>query len=186
MHCNRWRGVEPGSLNINDGKAGRSRWKGKRPHVRGVVMNPVDHPHGGGEGRTSGGRHPVTRGASRPRASARARTSRPTSSSCARATSARSKRGSQWLVQFGKARLLTAIFSRRLTRPAKRPQRSDQDLEPPLHHHAAVRRPDLRRLQRQQAHSGQRVRRHGRPQVRRIRPTRTYYGHGADKKAKRK
>ena len=46
--------------NINWGKAGRMRWKGKRPHVRGVVMNPHDHPHGGGEGRTSGGRHPVS------------------------------------------------------------------------------------------------------------------------------
>mgnify|MGYP003366453199 CR=1 FL=1 len=46
--------------NINWGKAGRNRWKGKRPSVRGVVMNPVDHPHGGGEGRTSGGRHPVS------------------------------------------------------------------------------------------------------------------------------
>ncbi|MGY9055430.1 MAG: 50S ribosomal protein L2 [Alphaproteobacteria bacterium] len=46
--------------NINLGKAGRNRWLGRRPHVRGVVMNPVDHPHGGGEGRTSGGRHPVT------------------------------------------------------------------------------------------------------------------------------
>lgn len=46
--------------NINDGKAGRSRWRGRRPHVRGVAMNPVDHPHGGGEGRTSGGRHPVS------------------------------------------------------------------------------------------------------------------------------
>ena len=46
--------------NINWGKAGRMRWKGKRPSVRGVVMNPVDHPHGGGEGRTSGGRHPVS------------------------------------------------------------------------------------------------------------------------------
>ena len=46
--------------NRNDGKAGRSRWMGRRPHVRGVAMNPVDHPHGGGEGRTSGGRHPVT------------------------------------------------------------------------------------------------------------------------------
>ena len=45
--------------NINLGKAGRNRWKGIRPTVRGVVMNPVDHPHGGGEGRTSGGRHPV-------------------------------------------------------------------------------------------------------------------------------
>ena len=42
------------------GKAGRNRWKGRRPTVRGVAMNPVDHPHGGGEGRTSGGRHPVT------------------------------------------------------------------------------------------------------------------------------
>ena len=46
--------------NENVGKAGRSRWKGRRPKVRGVVMNPIDHPHGGGEGRTSGGRHPVT------------------------------------------------------------------------------------------------------------------------------
>jgi large subunit ribosomal protein L2 len=46
--------------NINHGKAGRMRWKGRRPTVRGVVMNPVDHPHGGGEGRTSGGRHPVS------------------------------------------------------------------------------------------------------------------------------
>ena len=46
--------------NVNIGKAGRSRWLGRRPKVRGVAMNPVDHPHGGGEGRTSGGRHPVT------------------------------------------------------------------------------------------------------------------------------
>jgi large subunit ribosomal protein L2 len=46
--------------NINWGKAGRNRWKGKRPTVRGVAMNPVDHPHGGGEGKTSGGRHPVS------------------------------------------------------------------------------------------------------------------------------
>ncbi|NUN12704.1 MAG: 50S ribosomal protein L2 [Myxococcales bacterium] len=45
---------------VSIGKAGRSRWLGRRPHVRGVAMNPVDHPHGGGEGRTSGGRHPVT------------------------------------------------------------------------------------------------------------------------------
>lgn len=46
--------------NIKLGKAGRSRWLGRRPKVRGVAMNPVDHPHGGGEGRTSGGRHPVS------------------------------------------------------------------------------------------------------------------------------
>ncbi|RYE05962.1 MAG: 50S ribosomal protein L2 [Rickettsiaceae bacterium] len=50
----------PDQKNINLGKAGRSRWLGRRPVVRGVAMNPVDHPHGGGEGKTSGGRHPVT------------------------------------------------------------------------------------------------------------------------------
>ena len=51
------------SVNVSKiviGKAGRSRWLGKRPKVRGVAMNPVDHPHGGGEGKSSGGRHPVT------------------------------------------------------------------------------------------------------------------------------
>ncbi|MBI0433086.1 50S ribosomal protein L2 [Roseomonas sp. KE0001] len=50
----------PDNQNQHLGKAGRSRWLGRKPHNRGVVMNPVDHPHGGGEGRTSGGRHPVT------------------------------------------------------------------------------------------------------------------------------
>lgn len=50
----------PDQQNIKIGKAGRHRWLGKRPSVRGVAMNPIDHPHGGGEGRTSGGRHPVT------------------------------------------------------------------------------------------------------------------------------
>lgn len=50
----------PDHSNENKGKAGRNRWLGKRPTVRGVVMNPVDHPHGGGEGKTSGGRHPVS------------------------------------------------------------------------------------------------------------------------------
>ena len=50
----------PDHMNTSIGKAGRQRWFGRRPHNRGVVMNPIDHPHGGGEGRTSGGRHPVT------------------------------------------------------------------------------------------------------------------------------
>ncbi len=50
----------PDNKNIKIGKAGRTRWLGKRPSVRGVAMNPVDHPHGGGEGKSSGGRHPVT------------------------------------------------------------------------------------------------------------------------------
>ena len=59
-------GLPPGAVGnseaalVSIGKAGRNRWKGKRPHVRGVAMNPVDHPLGGGEGKTSGGRHPVS------------------------------------------------------------------------------------------------------------------------------
>ncbi len=47
-------------MGIMLGKAGRTRWLGRRPHVRGTAMNPIDHPHGGGEGRTKGGRHPVS------------------------------------------------------------------------------------------------------------------------------
>jgi large subunit ribosomal protein L2 len=50
----------PDHMNEVESKAGRSVWKGRRPHVRGTAMNPVDHPHGGGEGRTKGGRNPVT------------------------------------------------------------------------------------------------------------------------------
>ena len=50
----------PDQKNIKIGKAGRSRWLGRKPHTRGVVKNPVDHPHGGGEGKTAGGRHPVS------------------------------------------------------------------------------------------------------------------------------
>jgi large subunit ribosomal protein L2 len=50
----------PDHMNTSAGKAGRTRWLGWRPHNRGVSMNPIDHPHGGGEGRTSGGRHPVS------------------------------------------------------------------------------------------------------------------------------
>lgn len=50
----------PDHMGIVQGKAGRNRWRGRRPHVRGTAMNPIDHPHGGGEGRTKGGRHPVS------------------------------------------------------------------------------------------------------------------------------
>lgn len=62
LECRATIGVvsNPDQKNTNLGKAGRNRWLGWRPHVRGVAMNPVDHPHGGGEGKTSGGRHPVT------------------------------------------------------------------------------------------------------------------------------
>ena len=67
----------PDHMNQNLGKAGRVRHMGFRPHVRGVAMNPIDHPHGGGEGRTSGGRHPVTP-AGKPTKGAKTRTNKAT------------------------------------------------------------------------------------------------------------
>ena len=77
----------PDHMNIRLGKAGRKRWLGRRPHVRGVAMNPVDHPMGGGEGRTSGGRLPARRPACWPRearpAAAASRRTRPSSAAAA-------------------------------------------------------------------------------------------------------
>ena len=81
----------PDRMNENIGKAGRNRHKGKRPSVRGVVMNPVDHPHGGGEGRTSGGRHPVTPWG-KPTKGARTRSNKQTDKYIIRSRHARKKR----------------------------------------------------------------------------------------------
>ncbi len=82
----------PDNMNESIGKAGRTCWMGRRPHNRGVSMNPVDHPHGGGEGRTSGGRHPVTPwGLPTKGKKTRNRTSAPTGSSLRAATRGRSK-----------------------------------------------------------------------------------------------
>ncbi len=81
----------PDHMNINLGKAGRKRWLGKRPQVRGVAMNPVDHPHGGGEGRTSGGRHPVTPWG-KPTKGARTRSNKSTDKYIIRSRHAKKKR----------------------------------------------------------------------------------------------
>ena len=77
--------------NIKLGKAGKKRWKGIRPTVRGVAMNPVDHPHGGGEGRTSGGRHPVTPWG-KPTKGARTRSNKSTDKFIIRSRHAKKKR----------------------------------------------------------------------------------------------
>jgi large subunit ribosomal protein L2 len=82
----------PDHQNENSGKAGRSRWQGRRPHNRGVSMNPIDHPHGGGEGRTSGGRHPVTPWG-KPTKGHRTRRNKRTSSMIVRSRHAAKKRG---------------------------------------------------------------------------------------------
>ena len=81
----------PDHMNISIGKAGRTRWLGWRPHNRGVVMNPIDHPHGGGEGRTSGGRHPVTPWG-KPTKGARTRNNKQTDKMIIRSRHAKKKR----------------------------------------------------------------------------------------------
>jgi len=81
----------PDNQNQNFGKAGRTRWMGKRPLTRGVAKNPVDHPHGGGEGRTSGGRHPVTPWG-KPTKGARTRSNKSTDRMIIRSRHAKKKR----------------------------------------------------------------------------------------------
>lgn len=81
----------PDNSNQNFGKAGRTRWKGRRPLTRGVAKNPVDHPHGGGEGRTSGGRHPVTPWG-KPTKGARTRSNKSTDKMIIRSRHAKKKR----------------------------------------------------------------------------------------------
>jgi len=81
----------PDNQNQNFGKAGRTRWQGRRPLTRGVAKNPVDHPHGGGEGRTSGGRHPVTPWG-KPTKGARTRSNKSTDKMIIRSRHAKKKR----------------------------------------------------------------------------------------------
>ena len=146
----------PDNQNIVIGKAGRQRWLGRRPVVRGVAMNPVDHPHGGGEGRTSGGRHPVTPWG-KPTKGKKTRKNKATDKFIVRRRQrdALTRRSAQWHVPFGRVRSSTGTSSRRPRRRARHgPQRSDQDLVAALDDPAAVRRPDVRRLQRPEVHAG--------------------------------
>jgi large subunit ribosomal protein L2 len=99
----------PDHMNQSMGKAGRMRWMGRKPHNRGVAMNPVDHPHGGGEGRTSGGRHPVTPwGKPTKGKKTRTNTSQPRDLVSSAATSGRSKDRTRWFARCGRARLSRA------------------------------------------------------------------------------
>jgi large subunit ribosomal protein L2 len=154
--------------NVSIGKAGRSRWLGKRPHNRGVTMNPVDHPMGGGEGRTSGGRHPCS----------------PWGKLAKGAKTRNNKRTDTMIVRHrGKKGLGShAAFSKegpvRRRPPAvedhedhpDQGEDADQDLVAPLHHHPRRGRPHVRGAQRAQVRPRVRHREHGRSQVRRVRP----------------
>jgi hypothetical protein len=156
--------------NINWGKAGRMRWKGKRPTVRGVVMNPVDHPHGGGEGKTSGGRHPVS-----PWGKPEGRTRKPNKASdkliVRRRAPARSARGASDASQPEEG----PVRRRPPAQEGRRPEREGTKnviktwsrrsmIIPDMH------RSHLRRARRPQARPGVRHRGDGRPQAGRVRP----------------
>ena len=180
----------PDQQNIVIGKAGRNRWLGQRPSVRGVAMNPIDHPHGGGEGRTSGGRHPVTPWG-KPTKGKKTRHNKTTDRHDPAPPSASASRGgravarSVWKGPFVDGYLLKKAEKSR----GIGPQRGDQDLVAALDDHAAVRRPDLRRLQRPQVHPGAGDREHDRPQVRRVladpdlpRPRRRQEGEGGHRR----
>ena len=98
----------PDHQNIVIGKAGRNRWLGRRPSVRGVAMNPIDHPHGGGEGKTSGGRHPVTPWG-KPTKGKKTRHNKPTDRLIIRRRQSAGRGENAWHARFGRARLSTAI-----------------------------------------------------------------------------
>ena len=151
--------------NVSIGKAGRSRWLGKRPHVRGVAMNPVDHPLGGGEGKTSGGRHPVspwgmpTKGyKTRNRQDARDRF----------IVTRRTEVAMSQITEEGPVRRRSAPREDRGDEPRER-QEGHQDLVAPLDGDARDGRAHDRGAQRAEVHPGLHHREHGRPQARRVR-----------------
>ena len=137
----------PDQQNIVIGKAGRNRWLGRRPSVRGVAMNPIDHPHGGGEGRTSGGRHPVTPWG-KPTKGKKTRHNKATDRLIVRrrqqsASRRRRERGTLGLER-AVCRRLSAEKGGEGAR--LRAQPGDPDLVAPLDDLSAIRRADLRRL----------------------------------------
>ena len=134
----------PDNSNVSIGKAGRMRWKGKKPVVRGVAMNPVDHPHGGGEGRTSGGRHPVTPWGKSTKGK-KTRSNKASDKFILRSRHRRRRvRLSGTLNLEGPVR--RRVFAEEGREGARlRLERGDQDLVAPLDHPAAIRRAHLRR-----------------------------------------
>jgi hypothetical protein len=170
-------------MNKSIGKAGRiaGRAAPAQPRRR---HEPGRPSHGGGEGRTKGGRHPVTPWG-KPTKGAKTRKNKRRKVHRALAPRPKKKQGLSHDAFVWKGPFVDGYLLKKAEAARVRPQGRDQDLVAPLDHPAAVRRPDLRRLQRPQAHSGDGHRGHGRPQVRRVLADPHFHGHAADKKAKR-
>jgi large subunit ribosomal protein L2 len=153
--------------NVSIGKAGRSRWLGKRPHNRGVTMNPVDHPMGGGEGRTSGGRHPCSPWGQLSKGK-KTRNNKRTDSMIVRR---RGKKGLAYasLCKEGSVRRRASRFEDHEDGPDQG-EGAHQDVVASFDDHAGRYRPHVRGAQRPEVRAGVRHREHGRSQVRRVRP----------------
>ena len=154
--------------NVSIGKAGRSRWLGKRPHVRGVAMNPVDHPLGGGEGKTSGGRHPVTPWG-KPTKGYKTRQQQ------AHATGSSSSGGrSSDRVTMGRSLKKGPFIDLHLLEKVEAMNRASEKKVIKTWSRRSTVVPEMvghthRGAQRQEVHPGVRDREHGRPQARRVR-----------------
>ena len=158
----------PDNQNTNQGKAGRMRWRGRRPSVRGVAMNPVDHPHGGGEGKSSGGRHPVhpLGRADQGQAHAEQQENRPLHHAASGQEIGRGTVNGAFRMEGPLRRRLSSQEGR--AGAGERPQGYHPYLVAAVHDPAAVRGPHLWCLQRAQVSAGAGQREHGRPQVRRV------------------
>ncbi len=153
--------------NVSLGKAGRTRFLGRKPHNRGVTMNPVDHPHGGGEGKTSGGRHPVTPWGQPTRGYKTRNNKRTDKSDRQPADGKKSNYGSQPYTKkgpFTDGHLVMKVQAMN----AKQREESDSDLVAALDDPAGVRRAHAGRPQREEVHSGLRDREHGGSQAGRV------------------
>ena len=165
----------PDHMNIVLGKAGRNRWMGRRPHVRGTAMNPIDHPHGGGEGRTKGGRHPVSPTGKLAKGGGTRKRRKPSNKAIVRRRRVAALRPAEDSItkyaarlQPQSTRLNAADRSNDMRRSLKKGpfvdpkllpegraagcdghQGADQDLGPGLHDRAGVRRPHVHGSQRQ-------------------------------------
>ena len=154
--------------NVHVGKAGRTRWMGRRPHNRGVTMNPVDHPMGGGEGRSSGGRHPCSPWG-KPTKGYKTRENKRTDGMIVKRRGKKAKEVSHGsFSQEGSVRRQPP-HEEGGRDAADQVEEGHQDLVAPLDDHPRDGRPDVRRAQRPQVRAGVRDREHGRPQARRVR-----------------